>query len=191
MCFLLASKNEYQCLYVVFLVPPKADNPPDFIRGDLRKNPQRDLSGPYLQHVNEDFTCHIRGVLPGKDNTLFALYYDGKTRTGSDRVGEVVETDEFEHTKHVVWTFSTSFNRSDNGGNMRCIVSWEVGQYSRRGLKSELTENVQVICKYPMIHSSSCAIKTCEETDILGGNTCKHRISNVVFTKRKVYCWEK
>ena len=148
---LVFSENENHCLYAVFLVPPEADYQPGFVRGDLRTNPRRKLAGPYLQHVNEDFTCYIIHVLPGKDSTLFSFYYNGKLRMRSDRVGEVVEVNELDHTKHVIWIFSTSFNKSDNGGNMRCIVSWEAGQYSRRGLQSELTENVQVMCKYQMI----------------------------------------
>ena len=139
------------CLYTVFLVPPESNYKLGFRRGYLRTNPPKDLTGPYLEHVNEDFTCDIRNVLPGKDSTLFRLYYDGNLRLKSDSVGEIEEVGEPDNTKHVVWTFSTSFNKSDSGGKMRCNANWGAGQYSRRGLKSELTENVHVTCKYSVI----------------------------------------
>ena len=136
---------------LLFLVPLKAGRGPCFVRGDLRTIPLKDLAGPYLEYMNENFTCDMRHVLPGKDNTLFEFYYNGKLRLQSNKVGEIIEVGEKDQTKHVVWIFSTSFKRSDNGGKMRCIMNWEAGQYSRTRLMSELTENVEVTCKYSMI----------------------------------------
>ena len=134
-------------MFVVFLVPPKSDYKPDFKHGYVKASPSGDLKGPYLENVNWEFTCHIRNVLPGKDNTLFEFYYNGKLRLQSKGVGDIVETDEHDHTKHVKWTFTTSFNRSDNGGNMWCHVRWEVGQYTRKNLKSTPANNVHITYK--------------------------------------------
>ena len=93
-------------------------------------------------------------MLPGKESTLFEFYYDGNLMLQSkDNVGRVVESDEPDHTNHVTWIFTTSFNKSDNGGKMLCCVNWKEGQYNREDLKSIPTENVQVVCKYPMICS--------------------------------------
>ena len=157
------------CLYVIFLVPPEANYKPDFTRGDLRTNPPKDLAGPYLEHVNEDFTCDIRNVLPGKDSTVFKFYYDSSSRLRSNNIEQVEEISQLDQTKHVVWTFSTSFHRSDNGGKMRCIVNWKAGQYNKIGLRSDLTENVQVTCKYPMIYSRTSVIQTGWERKIMFG----------------------
>ena len=142
-------KTNYQCLCFVFIVPPKTDYDPHLTRGDPRVWPPKDLAGPYLQNVNEGFTCYIRNVLPGKNSTSFMFYYDNKLRLQSKaRAGEVVESDDSDGTKFVEWKFTISFNRSDNGGKMRCIVNWKTGQYSRTGLKTRLTENIQIVCKY-------------------------------------------
>ena len=139
-----AVTSEYKCHFFVFPAPPKDDYKPALIRGD----PSKDLTGPYLENVNEYFTCYIRKVLPGKCSTSFKFYYDGKLRLESKaRVGEVVESTESDGTKLVEWNFTTSFSRSDNGGSMRCHVNWKAGPYNRPGLKSINTENVQVRCK--------------------------------------------
>ena len=139
--------------FVAFLVPPKTDYTPEFIRGYLKLSSLKNLSGPYLENVNEKFTCHIKKVLPGNDSTLFQFYYDGNLRLQSkDGIGQVLESDEPDHTKHVTWEFATFFNRSDNGGKMKCHVNWTAGQYKRPGLKSIPTEKVQVICKCTIIY---------------------------------------
>ena len=136
------------------VVPPKSDNNPYLVRGHREIRPLKDLAGPYQENVNRKFSCHIRQVLPGKDSTSFEFYYNGKLRLHSkEGVGKVVESDERDDTKHVTWIFTTSFNRSDNGGNMRCHVNWQEGQYYRRGLKSITTGNVKVRCKCPMIYT--------------------------------------
>ena len=136
-----------------FSVPPKTDYRPEFIRGDLKLSSSKDLARPYVENVNEKFTCHIQKVLPGIDSTLFEFYYDGNLRLQSkDGVGQVVENDEPDHTKHIRWEFATFFNRSDNGGKMKCHVNWTAGQYKRPDLSSILSEKVQVKCKCLMIY---------------------------------------
>ena len=145
--FLLAFENK-------FLVPPESGYKPDFIQGNLKTGSSNYLAGPYLENLEQEFSCHIHKVLPGKESTLFEFYYDGNLRLQSkDNVGRVVESDEPNHTKHVKWIFTTSFNKSDNGGKMLCCVNWKEGQYNREDLKSIPTENVQVVCKYPTICS--------------------------------------
>ena len=116
--------------------------------------PRKDLGGPYLENLSEDFVCSIRNVLPGKESTLFKFYYNSKVRFQSENAtGKVVEKDEADGTKYLEWKFTTSFNRSDNGGVLRCGVDWKTGQYEMIGLKSKLTVHAEVICKYPKILS--------------------------------------
>ena len=132
---------------VYFSVPPETDFEPSVTRGNPRTLPQEDLVGPYVENVNEHFTCYIRSVLPGKDSTSFGLYHDGKLKLQSKTgTGEVVETNEGDGTKFVEWKFSTLFTRSDNGHKFRCHVHWKAGKYEEIGL-SKLTENTKVTCK--------------------------------------------
>ena len=148
---------------VAYLAPPKTDYKPELMRTD----PSKDLVGPYHENINEHFTCCIRKVLPGKSSTSFKFYYDGKLRLQSKGgVGEVVERTESDGTKLVEWKFTTSFNRSDNGGNMRCHVIWKAGPYNRPGLKSINTENVQVKCKCLMIYNRAFVIQANWEAKI-------------------------
>ena len=134
------------------LVPPKTD----FIPSLTLQNPERlsqNLAGPYLEDVNEDFTCYIRNVLPGKDSTSFKFYYDSKLRLQSKNgIGKVVENDESDGTKYVEWKFTNLFDRSDNGGTFRCDVDWKAGQYQVMGLRSKLIEYVNVTCKCPTVY---------------------------------------
>ena len=58
------------------------------------------------------------------------------------------------------WKFTTSFNRSDNGGDMRCHVNWPELLYTS-GLQSTSLENVQVRCKQAVIYSRTFIIETC------------------------------
>ena len=139
--------------YVIIIVPPEADFQPGLMRGNFRNIPPANLAGPYLENEDEDFTCYIRNVLPGKNSTSFKFYYDGKLRLQSKKgAGEVVETNESDHTKRVEWKFKTLFNRNDNGGNFRCEVDWKAGQYEVMGLRSKLTEHVNVICKFSTVY---------------------------------------
>ena len=148
------------------VVPPKSGSKPYLIRGHREIHPLKDLAGPYREDVNYKFSCHVRKVLPGKDSTSFEFYYNGRLRLQSkEEVGKVVESDERDGTKRVTWKFTTSFNRSDNRGSMRCHVNWQGGLYTRRGLKSS-TENVKVRCKCQMIYSRTFIIKTCWERRI-------------------------
>ena len=136
-------------MFLVFVVPPKIDYRPDFLQEHVKTSPSDDLWGPYLENKTWKFTCRIRNVLPGKESTLFEFYYNDNLRLQSkDKVGQVEETEERDHTKQVKWRFTTSFNRSDNGGKMKCRVNWKAGQY-KSGLDSIPIENVQVRCKYP------------------------------------------
>ena len=141
--WLLKINSSFCCI----LVPPKSDHRPDFKQGPVKTSPSSDLKGPYLENANWEFTCEIRHVLPGKNNTSFEFYYNGNLRLQSKGVGQLVETDEDDHTKHVKWIFTTSFTRSDNGGNMLCQVMWKAGQYNKQHLKSALAKNVQITCK--------------------------------------------
>ena len=144
-------------MFDVILVPPESDYKPYLIRGHRYIGSLNYLTGPYLENVKRKFSCHIHKVLPGTESTLFEFYYDGNLKFQSkDKVGQVVENDESDHTKHVKWIFTTSFNKRDNGGNMTCHVSWKAGQYHMPDLLSISTENVQVVCKYPMICSTAC-----------------------------------
>ena len=137
-------------MFLAFPVPPESDYKPNFVQGDLNIGSSNYLAGPYLENVEMTFSCRIREVSPGKESTLFEFYYNGNLRLQSkDNVGQVEESNERDHTKQVRWMFTTSFNRSDNGGKMKCRVNWKAGQYNRSGLESIPTENVQVICKYP------------------------------------------
>ena len=102
-----------------------------------------------MENVNTDFTCLIRYVVPGKDSTSFMFYYDNTLKLQSDNgTGEVAESYDHDGTNIVQWKFTTSFNRSNNGGKMQCIVNWKAGQYVRSGLKGRLTEHITLICKY-------------------------------------------
>ena len=139
---------------VAFPVPPESDDKPDFIRGNSKTGSSNYLAGPYLENAEQKFSCHIHKVLPGKESTSFEFYYGENLRLKSkDNVGRVVESDEQDHTKHVKWIFTTAFNKSDHGGKMLCHVHFKAGQNNIQLLKSIPTENVQVICKYPMIWS--------------------------------------
>ena len=143
---------------VVFSVPPKSDAKPILMR---RTFPQEDLTGPYLENVDENFTCYIRNVLPGKDSTSFSFYYNYKLRLQSNNgTGEVVEKDEGDGTKYVEWKFTTKFDRGDNGGNFRCTVDWQAGSFEELGIRSDLTEHTKVICKCPMIYDRIYVIYT-------------------------------
>ena len=145
-------------MFLVFVVPRKIDYRPDFLQEDVKTSPSNDLRGPYLENVNWKFACRIRNVLPGKNSTLFEFYYNGNLRLQSkDNVGEIEESNEHDHTKQVKWIFTTSFNRSDNAGKMKCRVKWKAGQY-KSGLDSIPTEKVQVKCKYPCWEKSFCEI---------------------------------
>ena len=143
-------------MFVVFLVPPKSDYRPEFKRGDVKTSTSDDLKGPYMEHVNWNFTCCIRNVLPGKGSTLFEFYYNGNLRLQSkDNVGQVEESSEHDHTKQVKWIFTSSFNRSDNAGKMKCHVNWKAGRH-KSGLESIPTDNVEVRCKYPHLERKIC-----------------------------------
>ena len=111
------------------------------------------LAGPYLENVNENFTCYIRNILPGKDSTSFMFYYNDNVRLQSDEIGDVVEGNQDDGTMFVEWRFTTSFNRSYNAGKFSCHVNWKAGQFNKSGLKSKMTKNVKVICKCPSIQS--------------------------------------
>ena len=138
------------------LVPPETDFEPILTHGTPKSLPQEDLTGPYLENINEHFTCYIRNVLPGKMCTSFKFYYNGKLRHQSNHgIGEVVEKDEGDGTKYVEWKFTTVFDRNDNGGSFRCTVDWKAGPYEKKGLRSKLTEHTQVICEYPKIYSTT------------------------------------
>ena len=144
----------YWCYCVVVVVSPKADFKPSLTRGNLNSFPQEDLTGPYFENVDENFTCYITNVLPGKNSTSFKFYFNSKIRLQSKTgTGEVVEKDESDGTKYVEWKFTTMFDRSDNGGNFRCTVDWKAGQYEELGLQTKLTVPVNVKCKCVKIYS--------------------------------------
>ena len=125
----------------------------------MRTSPKEDLTGPYLENEEENFTCYIRNVLPGKNNTSFSFYYNGKLILQSNNgTGEVVEKDEGDGTKFVEWRFTTLFKRRDNDGNFWCTLDWKAGSYEKLGLRSNLAEHTKVICKYSIICGSTCNI---------------------------------
>ena len=129
---------------------PANDTEPSLTRRKSKTVPQQDLAGPYLENVNVDFMCYIRNILPGKDSTSFMFYYNGKLRLQSaNDTEEVLEGNQGDGTKFVEWKFTTTFNRSDNGGKFDCTVKWKAGPHSKSGLKSKVTENTTVICKCP------------------------------------------
>ena len=139
------------------IVPPKPDVEPSLQRENPKTLPQEALAGPYLENLNEDFICSIKNVLPGKKSTSFKFYQNSKLRLQSKNgTGEVAEKDEGDGTKYVEWKFTTSFNRSDNRGTLRCSVDWKAGQYEVIGLKSKLTEHTNIACKRLMILAKTC-----------------------------------
>ena len=135
--------------FVVIIVLPANDNELTLTHRNSKTMLQQDLVGPYLENVNEDFTCIIRNILPGKESTSFMFYYNDKLRLQSaNGTGEVLQSNQADGTKLVEWKFPSMFHRSDNGGKFRCHVIWKAGLYSNTDLKSKVTENVTVICKY-------------------------------------------
>ena len=119
------------------------------MRGNLHLLPQEDLAGPYFENVDENFTCYITHVSPGKNSTSFKFYFNSEIRLQSKSgTGEVVEQDESDGTKYVEWKFTIMFDRGDNGGTFMCTVDWKAGHYEELGLQSKLTVNVNVKCKY-------------------------------------------
>ena len=141
------------------LVPPETDSKPILSHENTKTLLREDLTGPYLENVPENFTCSIRNVLPGKDSTSFSFYSSGKLILQSKNgTGEVIEMDENDGTKFVEWKFSTIFSRNDNGGNFSCNMDWEAGQYKISGVHSEVTQHVNVKCKYVSIYNRTCFI---------------------------------
>ena len=139
-------------LVCCILVPPEAVFEPSLTRGNPKTMPH--LAGSYLENTNEDFTCSIRNVLPGKDSTSFEFYYGSKLRLQSKNgAGEIVEKDEGDGTKSVEWKFTTFLNRNDNGGNCRCSVDWKAGQYEEMGLRSKLVDHLNVTCTCQNIYT--------------------------------------
>ena len=141
------------------LVPPETDSKPIVRHGNNKTLPCEDLAGPYLENVPENFTCSIKNVLPGKDSTSFSFYSSDKlTLQSKNGIGDVIEMDEDDGTKHVEWKFSTSFSRKDNGGNFSCNVDWKAGQYNISGIHSKVTEHVNVTCKYVTTYNRTSII---------------------------------
>ena len=149
--FEYASFHEiYVCWYfVVITVLPANDNEPNLRHRNSKTMQQQNLVGPFLENVNEDFACIIRNILPGNESTSFMFHFNGKLRLQSaNDTGEVLQSNQADGTKLVEWKFTSMFHRSDNGGKCRCYVNWKAGLYSKSGLKSKVTENVAVTCKY-------------------------------------------
>ena len=125
---------------------PETYSGPFLVRGDWQN--KKNSSLPYKEHVEEEFTCALWKVLPGKESTSFKLYKDDRMLLSSSHGdGNVVEK-QYNDTFIVDWKFNASFDRTDNGATLRCSVHWEAGTIKETMNCSHCIDNIEVLCKY-------------------------------------------